>query len=147
MSTLDMPDTHSYKDPFYKDTGHFEQGERIFDHECKFFENLDPSSANIDKDKYGENRTTVNVEIAESAVENDELMEEQLGLGDKTESRTTGRVRWKKKKNARMRVSGYERQRGKGGCLWNFNVEISSIKRTHFQSGKRARGRNRPSLI
>jgi hypothetical protein len=147
MSTLDMNDTHSYKDPCYKDTGYFEQGERIFDHECKFFENLDPSSAHIDKDKCGENRTTVNVEIAESDVEHDELMEEQLGLDDKTESRTTERVRWKKKKNARMRISSSKQRRGQGGCLWSDNVVINSIRRTHYQSGKRSRGRNRPSLI
>ena len=147
MSTLDMPDTHSYKDPCYKDTGHFEQGERIFDHECKFFENLDPSSAHIDKDKCGENRTTVKLENTESAVENDELLEDQLGLDDKTESRTTGRVRWKKKKNARIRMSRSKRQKGKGGCFWSDNVVINSMRRTHYQSGKRSRGRNIPSLI
>jgi hypothetical protein len=149
MSTLDMTDTHIYNDPFYNDTGHFEQGEWIFDYECKFFENSESYSDHIGIDEGNEFRSTINLEMTESAVEIEELMEEQLGLDDKTESRTTGRVRWKKKKNARMRrsipSSGWREV--ERIFLKNFNVEINSIKRTHFQSGKRARGRNRPSLI
>ena len=147
LSTLDMPVTHACNDPFYEDSVHLKQGEWISDHERKISENLKSSSAHIDEDKCGDSRLTVNLEMTKSAVEIEELMEEQLGLDDKTESRTTGRVRWKKKKNARMRrsipSSGWREV--ERIFLKNFNVEINSIKRTHFQSGKRSRGRNIPS--
>jgi hypothetical protein len=85
-------------------------------------------------------------EFTESAMEDKNLNEDQLGL-DYEECCTAERVRWKKKKNARMRMSSNERRREEGGCLCSDNVEINSLKRTHHQSGKRARGRNRPSSI
>ena len=63
-----MPDTHSYNDPFYNDSGHFEQGEWIFNHECKSFENLDPCSDHIERDKCDDCGLVVNLEATKSVV-------------------------------------------------------------------------------
>jgi len=77
-------------------------------------------------------------------VEDKIVNKNQLGM-DYEECCTTERMRWKKKKNARMRMSSNERRRKEGGCF--DNVVVNSMRRTHYQSGKRSRGRNRPSLI
>jgi len=137
---------NSYNDPFYNDSGSFEHGEWIFDYERKFFENINPCSNNIERDKGIECGETVDSEMTNNVVEDDDIKENQFGL-ENEECCTTERVRWKKKKNARMRMSSNERRREEGGCLCSDNVKINSLKRTHHQSGKRARGRNRPSLI
>ena len=141
LSNLDTTETHMYHDPFYSDTGHFEQGEWIFDYECKFFENLEPCSDHMERDNGNDCGVAINLESTGCT----EAMEDELGLDDKTESQTTDRVRWKKKKNARMRVSGYEWRSGEVRYFWCDNVVINFMRRTHYQSGKRSRGRNRPS--
>jgi hypothetical protein len=145
ISTLDMPDTHSYNDPFYNDFGHFEQGEWIFDNECKNFENLDPRSNDIVNDKGNDCGLTVDMEITENVVEDDDLLENQYGL-DNEESCTVERVRWKKKKKVRRRML-FEWRSDEGIFLRSFNVDIDSMKRTHYESGKRSRGRHKPSFI
>ena len=99
------------------------------------------------RDKGDDCGSTVDLEITESAVEDDDLMEDQCRV-DNEESCTAERVRWKKKKNARMRMlrsSGWRRE--EGVYLRSDNVNIDSMKWTHYQSGKRSRGRSRPSLI
>jgi hypothetical protein len=143
IPTLDMPETHSYNDPLYNDSGHFEQGEWIFVHERKFYENLDPCSDNMDKDKCDDCGLSVNLESSEKAIEDDELKEDQIGM-DNEESCTAEKVQ-KKKKVRRRRMC--DRRSDERTCLRSYNVNINSLKRTHYQSGKRARGRNRPSLI
>ena len=143
IPTLDMPETHSYNDPLYNDSGNFEQGEWIFVHERKFYENLDPCSDNMDKDKCDDCGLSVNLESSEKAIEDDELKEDQIGM-DNEESCTAEKVQ-KKKKVRRRKMC--DRRSDERTCLRSYNVNINSLKRTHYQSGKRVRGRNRPSLI
>jgi hypothetical protein len=149
LNSLDVDNdqiSHTYVDPFDYNSGSFEHGEWIFDHERKFFGNKDPRSNDIQRDQGVEFGETVDMEITDNVVEDDDIKENQFGW-ENEECCTAEKVRWKKKKNARMRVPGYERRSGEVGCFWSNNVLINSLRRTHFQSGKRSRGRNRPSLI
>jgi len=81
--------------------------------------------------------------VEQSDWEDDELKEDQIRM-DNEESCTAEKVQ-KKKKVKRRRMC--DRRSDERTCLRSYNVNINSLKRTHYQSGKRARGRNRPSLI
>ena len=145
INSLDVHEYQVYEDPFDDDNGTFEQGEWIFNHERKFFENKNACSNNNERDKCVDCGLMADLKMAESAVEDDDIKEDQFGL-DNEECCTAENVRWKTKKNVRSRII-FKWRSEEGICLRSSNVDINSMKRTHYQSGKKTRGRNRPSFI
>ena len=71
-----------------------------------------------------------------------------LDNNDAEVSHTSNEINWKKKKG-RMRKNkiSSETEEVVVLLLMSSNLYVDEMKRTHFESEKRSRGRNRPSFI
>ena len=106
-----------------------------------------------EKVEWDDHLLSVNLEVIESSIVVDDCIDEKMdgyfGL-DNNEAEvscTPKGLNWKKKRKGRMRKKmlscAYE-----DAMLWimSSNTVVDILKRTHFESGKRSRGRNKPSL-
>jgi len=193
ISNLNIPDTHIYNDPFYNKSGHFEQGEWIFIHECKSYKNLDPCSDQMDKDECDGCGLSVKLEISNGAIEHEKIVRtpferkpldlslftfEELIIDqsfddnvninkfEKEEkpcceewneiicenlfednSEEEGTPKKRENRRRRMRRRKTKMERGLSKMTRRLISTKSPLKRTHWNDGKRARGRSKPSLI
>jgi hypothetical protein len=90
-----------------------------------------------------------NDEMIENAVI-DGLVEDSTGVFDDDDWRRTPNARnWKKKKKGRVRMSNntWRNNNDELQLLLRYtDIEVEALKRTHWESGKRSRGRSRPAL-
>ena len=147
--THDIPKIHYIDDSFERESGYFEQGEWIFNYELRFFENKD--SCSRDDDKWEDKVLAVNlVMITRSVVvDNNNNIFDQTGLDDNEEIRAL-EIRIERKKKGRRQMknlrSDWVRVPSSRQLLMGSDALIDSMKRTHYESGKRSRGRYRPSF-
>jgi hypothetical protein len=108
-----------------------------------------------EKVEWDDHLSSVNLEVIESLIMMDDYIDEKMDEYSRLDNneaevcRTSSQINWKKKKG-RMRKKKrirWEREEVVILPLMSSNTVIDILKRTHFESGKRSRGRNKPSLI
>ena len=153
----DMSRIHINENPMKDDSCNFNQDEWIFDNESRLFENKNSCSRHNEKMRW-ENDTKYNSGACEDD-SNDDVAE--LVKYEKENRNDTGlsayvkgvsplsdwlKRRERKKKKVRKRSMKIKFDGGRAEMMKGSNSHVNSLKRTHHESGKRSRGRNRHSL-
>ena len=150
-----MPRIHI--SPMNSDSCHFKQGELIFDNESRFFKNKTSCLSHNEKISW-DNDTKDNSGACEDDSNNDvaELIKSEKGNENDTglsayDKRVSPLSDWlkrrkRKKKKIRKRSMKIKFDEGCAEMMKGSNSHVNSLKRTHLESGKRSRGRNRHSL-
>ena len=95
-------------------------------------------------DDYG---LVTNLNMKENPVEEGGTMDDHMWRSN-SQIRSSNKVMWRNRGMRRRRkIKRGSKGRGFKGRISEADEQMNSRRRLHYQSGKRSRGRNRPSLI